>query len=152
MLLWISIFGGLLIMMGQHDRSEALFYYFRLEDQVPESHLLRLIEKHISFEFVREQLKDSYSETGRPSIDPELLLLILLLRRLLREPLGYRSGLKFTLLVVKAQTDHPITVLNLIGIDVIDLLAAVLLAGESGRAVVVNDLLVKAGGAPGTHG
>jgi hypothetical protein len=30
MLCWIFIFGGLLIMMGQHDRSEALFYYFRL--------------------------------------------------------------------------------------------------------------------------
>src|SRR3954452_7426599 len=69
MLCWISIFGGLLVMMGQHDRSEALFYYFRLEDQVPENHLLRLIDKHISFEFVRQQLKDSYSETGRPSID-----------------------------------------------------------------------------------
>jgi transposase len=66
-------------MMGQHDRSEALFYYFRLEDQVPETHLLRLIEKHISFAFVREKLKDSYSETGRPSIDPELLLRILLI-------------------------------------------------------------------------
>jgi transposase len=79
MLCWISIFGGLLIMMGQHDRSEALFYYFRLDDQIPEGHLLRLIEKHISFEFVREQLKDSYSETGRPSIDPELLLRILLI-------------------------------------------------------------------------
>jgi transposase len=79
MLLWISIFGGLLIMMGQHDRSEALFYYFRLEDQVPEHHLLRLIDKHISFEFVRQQVKDSYSETGRPSIDPELLLRILLI-------------------------------------------------------------------------
>jgi transposase len=76
---WISIVGGLLIMMGQHARSEALFYYFRLEDQVPENHLLRLIEKHISFAFVRERLKDSYSETGRPSIDPELLLRILLL-------------------------------------------------------------------------
>ncbi len=66
-------------MMGQHDRSEALFYYFRLEDQVPETHLLRLIEKHVSFAFVREKLKDSYSETGRPSIDPELLLRILLI-------------------------------------------------------------------------
>ena len=66
-------------MMGQHDRSEALFYYFRLEDQVPETHLLRLIEKHINFAFVREKLKDSYSETGRPSIDPELLLRILLI-------------------------------------------------------------------------
>ncbi len=66
-------------MMGQHERSEALFYYFRLEDQVPETHLLRLIEKHISFAFVREKLKASYSETGRPSIDPEVLLRILLI-------------------------------------------------------------------------
>ena len=79
MLCWISIVGGLLIMMGQHDRSEGLFYYFRLEDQIPENHLLRLIDQHISFEFVRQQLKDSYSETGRPSIDPELLLRILLI-------------------------------------------------------------------------
>src|SRR6516164_7179921 len=67
MLRWISIIGGLLIMMGHHARSEALFYYFRLDDQ------------HINFEFVREQLKGSYSETGRPSIDPELLLRMLLI-------------------------------------------------------------------------
>jgi transposase len=79
MLRWISIFGGLLTMMGHHARSEALFYDFRLEDQVPEHHLLRLIDKHIRFEFVREQLRDRYSETGRPSIDPELLLRILLI-------------------------------------------------------------------------
>ena len=78
-MLWIAILGGPLIMMGQHDRSEALFHYFRLEDQVPETHLLRLIEKHISFAFVRQQLKDRYSEMGRPSIDPELLLRILLI-------------------------------------------------------------------------
>jgi hypothetical protein len=79
MLCLILIVGGLLIMMGQHDRSEALFYYFRLEDQVPETHLLRLIEKHISFDFVREKLKASYSDMGRPSIGPELLLRILLI-------------------------------------------------------------------------
>src|ERR1700741_3276972 len=79
MLCLILIVGGLRIMMGQHDRSEALFHYFRLEDQVPETHLLRLIEKHISFAFVRQQLKDRYSEMGRPSIDPELLLRILLI-------------------------------------------------------------------------
>jgi transposase len=82
---WISVVGGLLIMMGQHDRSEALFYYFRLEDQIPGTHLLRLIDKHIRFEFVRQQLRDSYSETGRPSIDPELLL------RMLR--IGYLYGI-----------------------------------------------------------
>ena len=79
MLCLILIVGGVLIMMGHHDRSEALFYYFRLEDQIPEAHLLRLIEKHISFAFVRQQLKDRYSEMGRPSIDPELLLRILLI-------------------------------------------------------------------------
>ena len=66
-------------MMGHQSRSEALFYYFRLEDQVPENHLLRLIDQHVSFDFVRERLKQSYSDTGRPSIDPELLLRILLI-------------------------------------------------------------------------
>ena len=79
MLSLIAILGGLLVMMGQHTRSESLFYYFRLEDHVPENHLLRLIDRHVSFEFVRENLRDSYSETGRPSIDPEVLLRILLL-------------------------------------------------------------------------
>ena len=75
-----------------------------------ETHLLRLIEKHISFEFVREGLRASYSETGRPSIDPELLLRILLIgylygitseRKLVEEPahassvaLVHRSGLR----------------------------------------------------------
>jgi len=75
----ILIPGGLLIMMGQHVRSEALFYYFTLEEYIPQNHLLRLIDKHIDFSFVRERLKDSYSDTGRPSVDPELLLRILLI-------------------------------------------------------------------------
>ncbi|MGA2730858.1 MAG: transposase [Terracidiphilus sp.] len=66
-------------MMGEHTRSESLFYYFRLEDHIPENHLLRLVDRHISFASVREKLKDSYSEIGRPSIDPELLLRILLI-------------------------------------------------------------------------
>ena len=53
MLHWISIFGGLLIMMGHHARSEALFYCFRLEDQVPENHLLRLIDRTELEDFVQ---------------------------------------------------------------------------------------------------
>ncbi len=56
-----------------------MFYYFRLEDQVPEHHLLRLVDQHIDFGFIHERLKDSHSDTGRPSIDPELLLRILLI-------------------------------------------------------------------------
>jgi transposase len=55
MFFFIAIHGGLLIMMGQHARSESLFYYFRIEDQVPENHLLRLLDRHISFDFVREK-------------------------------------------------------------------------------------------------
>ena len=78
MLLFIATLGGLLLMMGHHSRSESLFYYFRLEDQVPEDHLLRLIDRHVSLDFVRAKLKDYYSDTGRPSIDPELLLRMLL--------------------------------------------------------------------------
>ena len=66
-------------MMGQQCRSESLFYYFRIEDHVPESHLLRLIDRYVSFDFVREKLKPFYSDTGRPSIDPERLLRILLI-------------------------------------------------------------------------
>ena len=78
MLLFTITFGGLLLMMGHHSRAESLFYYFRLEDQVPENHLLRLIDRHVSFDFVRAKLKASYSDTGRPSIDPDLLLRMLL--------------------------------------------------------------------------
>jgi len=81
-------------MMGQQARSESLFYYFRLEDQIPKDHLLRVIDEQIDLSFVRERVKDLYSATGRPSIDPEVLLRLLLVgylygitseRRLLEE-------------------------------------------------------------------
>lgn len=62
-------------MMGQHSRTESLFYYFRLEEQIPTDHLLRTIDSHVDFSFVREELKDFYSSTGRPSIDHEVLLI-----------------------------------------------------------------------------
>ena len=65
-------------MMGEQPRSEPLFYYFRLEDQIPEDHLLKLIDRFVDFRFVRERLKDAYRLRGRPSIDPEILLRMLL--------------------------------------------------------------------------
>src|SRR5499425_1524699 len=79
MSVFTAIFGGLLVMMGNHSRSESLFHYFRVEDQVPENHLLRLIDRYINLDFNRAKLKFSYSDTGRPSIDPELLLRMLLI-------------------------------------------------------------------------
>src|SRR3984893_3541485 len=64
-------------MMGQQPRTESLFYYFRLEEQIPADHLLRMINCYVDFSFVREQLNGFYSATGRPSIDPEVLLRLL---------------------------------------------------------------------------
>src|SRR2546425_11265261 len=63
-------------MTGQQTRNESLFYYFRLEEQIPEDHLLRLIDRYVDLSFVRERLKQFYSWTGRPSIDPEVLSLV----------------------------------------------------------------------------
>jgi transposase len=65
-------------MMGQQTQNESLFYYFRLEEQIPEDHLLRPIDRHVDLSFVRDRLKRFYSGTGRPSIDPEALLRLLL--------------------------------------------------------------------------
>ena len=39
-------------MMGQQTRTESLFYYFRLEEQIPKDHLLRLIDRYVDFSFV----------------------------------------------------------------------------------------------------
>jgi hypothetical protein len=47
--------------MGHQPRVELLFYYFRLEDQVPEHHLLRLIDRYVNFSFVRERLRPELS-------------------------------------------------------------------------------------------
>src|SRR2546426_8680967 len=43
-------------MMGQQSREESLFYSFRVEDQIPETHLLRLIDRYVDFTFVRDRL------------------------------------------------------------------------------------------------
>jgi hypothetical protein len=81
----INIYGGTqLIMMGHSARSESLFYYFRIEDHVPEDHLLRLVDRHIDFAFVRGTLKASYSHIGRPSIRNKIEALFSELRNQIR--------------------------------------------------------------------
>ncbi len=65
-------------MRGEKPRSEPLFYCFRLEDQIPEHHLLKRLDRYVDFGYVRERLKDAYSRMGRPSIDPGVLLRMLL--------------------------------------------------------------------------
>ena len=58
---------------------ERLFYHFRLEDQVPANHLLRRAGWVLDLDLVRKQLEPFYSEIGRPSVDPELMIRMLLI-------------------------------------------------------------------------
>jgi transposase len=65
-------------MMGVQTTSARLFYDFCLDDHVPSDHMLRSIDRHLNLEDVRQALKPFYSSTGRPSIDPELMIRMLI--------------------------------------------------------------------------
>ena len=65
-------------MMGERRVQEALFYEFSLERHVPADHLLRSIDRFVDLSGVREHLRPFYSEMGRPSIDPELMIRMLI--------------------------------------------------------------------------
>ena len=63
-------------MMGPRQVDQApLFYEFSLERHVPAAHLLRAIDRFVDLSDVRSHLAPFYSSTGRPSIDPELLVM-----------------------------------------------------------------------------
>lgn len=60
-------------MMGERTvAQDALFYGANMERHVPSDHMLRSIDRFVDLSGIREHLKPFYSETGRPSIDPEL--------------------------------------------------------------------------------
>lgn len=64
-------------MMGrQNDGQGQLLYHFDLNELVPQDHLLRGIDRFLDFTELREHLANFYSHTGRPSIDPERMLII----------------------------------------------------------------------------
>ena len=66
-------------MMGERRvMQEALFYGFSLERHVPDGHLLRKIDRFVDLSDVRAHLEPYYSEVGRPSIDPELMIRMLI--------------------------------------------------------------------------
>jgi len=74
-------------MMGRLEaREPSLFYDFCLEDHVPHDHLLRQIAKVIDLNDVRQKLAAYYSAMGRPSLDPELMIRMLLI--------GYIYGIR----------------------------------------------------------
>jgi transposase len=76
-------------MMDRRSGDQASFFYeFRLDDRIPKDHLLRRIDLFVTpiLGEVREQLKSHYSEIGRPSVDPELMIRMLIV--------GYCYGLR----------------------------------------------------------
>src|SRR3954468_676909 len=74
-------------MMGSRQVEQAaLFYEFSLERHVPAAHLLRAIDRFVDLSDVRSHLAPFYGSTGRPSIDPELLVRMLLV--------GYCYGIR----------------------------------------------------------
>lgn len=73
-------------MMGRLSAQEALFYQLRLEDFIPPDHLLRRIDQVLCFDDLRPRLAALYSPVGRPSIDPELMIRMLLV--------GYLYGIR----------------------------------------------------------
>jgi transposase len=74
-------------MMGERQVDQgALFYEFSLERHVPPDHMLRSIHRFVDFGDLRARLTPFYSSTGRPSIDPELLIRMLIV--------GYCYGIR----------------------------------------------------------
>jgi transposase len=74
-------------MMGERRvMQEALFYGFSLERHVPDNHLLRKIGRFIDLSGLRAHLGPYYSDVGRPSIDPELMMRMLIV--------GYCFGIR----------------------------------------------------------
>lgn len=74
-------------MMGERTGAqEALFYGFSLEGHVPSGHMLRSIDRFVDLGDIRERLGPFYSDMGRPSIDPELMLRMLIV--------GYVMGIR----------------------------------------------------------
>ena len=74
-------------MMGQRGgKQDRLFYSFNLDDNVPADHMLRSIDRYLDLADLHEHLEAYYSHTGRPSVDPELMIRMLLV--------GYCFGIR----------------------------------------------------------
>jgi transposase len=67
-------------MMGRQEHGQGQFFYnFNLNDVVPADHLVRKIDGILDLSWVHAELAPYYSHTGRPSIDPELMLRMLII-------------------------------------------------------------------------
>jgi transposase len=66
-------------MMGRRNRDQGrLFYEFRLDEVVPDDHLVRKIGAVLDLSWVYAELAPHYSQVGRPSVDPVLMIRMLI--------------------------------------------------------------------------
>jgi len=65
-------------MQGKKEFNQRIYYNINLDSLVPEDHFLKRLEKLVSFDFVRDITRSYYSHTGKPSIDPVVLVKMLL--------------------------------------------------------------------------
>jgi hypothetical protein len=65
--------------MGRQAVPERLFYDFSFETHIPTDHLLRKVDAALDFSFVTVALKVHYSDIGRPSVDPERMIRMLMI-------------------------------------------------------------------------
>ncbi len=66
-------------MMGRRERRQGQFFYaFDLDKVVPADHLVRQIDGVLDLDWVHKELAPYYSHTGRPSIDPVLMIRMLI--------------------------------------------------------------------------
>lgn len=74
-------------MMGSRQEAQgALFYEFSIEAHIPPDHMLRSVDRFVDLNSIRQHLAPFYSSTGRPSVDPELMIRMLLV--------GYIMGIR----------------------------------------------------------
>src|ERR1700756_315567 len=67
-------------MMGRRSRDQGqLFYEFHLDEMVPADHLVRKVGALLDLSWVYRALAPHYSAIGRPSIDPVLMIRMLIL-------------------------------------------------------------------------
>jgi hypothetical protein len=65
-------------MMGRlKSDQDQLFYEFHLRDAVPEDHMVRKIDAALDLSWLRSELTPHYSSIGRPSIDPEMIRMLI---------------------------------------------------------------------------
>jgi len=66
-------------MMGRREQDQSQFFYdFHLDAVVPPDHLVRRIDAVLDTSWVHRELEPFYSHTGRPSVDPELMIRMLI--------------------------------------------------------------------------